>query len=94
MEILEGQVRTSNGLHLQIKESRGRVVRRVNAPRDMAALHERMDGIGRATLRKARQADDFLGRLEQVKGLCEHLTEAWHADVLVIQILRQLWRFR
>ena len=45
----------------------------------MAALHERMDGIGRETLRIARQADDFLGRLEQVEGLCEHLTETWHA---------------
>ena len=98
MEILEGQMLQLNE-NIKRSPSANQVIARQSsqegeaeiAPPDMAALHERMDGIGRETLRIARQADDFLGRLEQVEGLYEHLTETWHADVPVIQMtLKQL----
>ena len=93
MEVLEGQMLQLNENIRQFPSTGHGVARQVEqegegetAPPDIAALHERMDGIGRETLRIARQADDFLSRLEQVEGLCEHLTEAWRDDVPVIQM--------
>ena len=35
---------------------------------------------------KPLRADDFLGRLEQVEGLREHLTESWHDAEPVIHM--------
>ena len=77
MEILA----TNQGMAIARQASQGHEAE--TAFPDIAALHERMDGIGCETLRIARQADDSLVRLEQVEGLCEHFTDTWHDAVPV-----------
>ena len=77
MEILA----TNQGMAIARQASQGDEAE--TALPDIAALHERMDGIGCETLRIARQADDSLVRLEQVEGLCEHFTDTWNDAVPV-----------
>ena len=92
MEILEGQMlqlnenirqlpSTNQGMAIVRQTSQGDEAE--TALPDLASLRERMDGIGRETLRVARQADDFLGRLEQVEGPVIQMTPGATAEVMV-----------